>query len=109
MGRVEDFRFPKIDMEETGKYIRQICRDKDVSVKDIQECLYIASNQAVYDWFNGKSLRSVDNLKALSCLLDTLMDDMVILKEESQEDCSEESQCEVSTESDASMIDEQES
>lgn len=67
-----------IDMKKTGQRIKEICRSKKVSVKDIQKNLMIGSFQAIYAWFSGKSLPSLDNLYRLSRLLGVPMDFLVV-------------------------------
>ena len=67
-----------IDAKKTGKRMKEICRRRNVSVKDIQEELFIGSFQAVYAWFSGKSLPSLDNLYRLSRLLNVPMDWLIV-------------------------------
>ncbi|MBR2401532.1 MAG: helix-turn-helix transcriptional regulator [Lachnospiraceae bacterium] len=71
--------FPVINMKKTGQWIRFLCKKENVSVSELQDRLKISSNQAIYAWFNGKTLPSVDNLLALSRLLRVSMDDMLVL------------------------------
>ena len=47
-------------------------------MKDIQDCLHISSNQAIYEWFNGHTLPSVNNLLALSSLLGVSMNNLLV-------------------------------
>lgn len=74
----EDFIYPEINMIKTGRLLREISKRKSFSVKKIQAALGLASNQAVYDWFNGKSLPTLNNLFALSCLFKLPMESMII-------------------------------
>ena len=71
-----------IDIEKTGKTIKEMCRIRNISVKDIQENLFIGSFQAVYAWFAGKSLPSLDNLYRLSRLLNVPMDSLIVGRQE---------------------------
>lgn len=89
MKGTDEFQFPEIDMKATGVHLRRLCKEKQISVKIIQECLHIASNQAVYVWFNGKSMPSLDNLVALSDLLGVPMDELVIRRESNIENQEE--------------------
>lgn len=70
--------YPTIDMEETGKRIRQIMEQKKLSVKDVKQYLNLSSVQSIYHWLNGKSLPTVDNLYALSELLRLPMDEIIV-------------------------------
>ena len=78
MGIRKGFRYPVIDSKKTGELLRFLCKRKNLSVKDIQEYLYIGSNQAIYDWFNGKTLPSIGNFYALSCLLGIPMEYLIV-------------------------------
>lgn len=69
-----------IDIKKTGVLLRAICRKNHITVQDIQEFAHISSNQAVYSWFNGRSLPSVDNFYALSKMTGIPMDKMIIEK-----------------------------
>ena len=67
----------QIDMKRTGAKIKKLCKEKGITVKDIQKELRIGAFQSVYDWFSGKSLPSVDNLFYLGKLLKVPMEDMI--------------------------------
>ena len=47
-------------------------------MKDLQSCLGLSAPQAIYRWLRGEGLPSVDNLFALSRLLNTSIDDILI-------------------------------
>ncbi len=76
-----------IDMKKTGQRIREACKSRDISVKDIQKNLFIGSFQAVYAWFSGKSLPSLDNLYRLSRLLNVSMDSLIVGQQEEYYEC----------------------
>lgn len=67
----------QIDIKKTGMKIRFLCKERNISVKDIQRELCIGAFQSVYDWFSGKSLPSLDNFFRLSRLLNVKMEDMI--------------------------------
>ena len=60
-------------MEATGRRISQLRTEKGLSVKDIQQYMGFDAPQAVYKRQSGTALPSVDNLLALSTLLDIPM------------------------------------
>lgn len=70
-------KYPLIDKSETGRRIRRIMEEKNLSVKDLQSYLGFATSQAVYHWLGGRSLPSIDNLYALSQLFQMQMDDLI--------------------------------
>ncbi len=74
----ESFVYPQIDLKKTGAWLRTLCSYKGYSVKDIQNYLHISSNQAIYEWFNGHTLPSVNNLLALSALLGVSINNLLV-------------------------------
>ena len=70
--------FPVIDPVATGENIQRLRREKGLSVKDLQTFFGFEEPQAIYKWQRGKSLPSVDNLYALSVLLNVPMDDILV-------------------------------
>ena len=78
MIKYDSFVYPQIDLKKTGKWLRTLCKYRGISVKDIQDSLHISSNQAIYEWFNGHTLPSVNNLLALSTLLGVSMNYLLV-------------------------------
>lgn len=74
------FTYPLIDMEATGKKIREIMNEKGITPTEIQNVCGLGSLQAVYKWFGGKSVPNIDNLGIISNLLNTPIDDLVVFK-----------------------------
>ena len=74
-----------IDMQKTGRRIKEICDKQRITVKQIQEELNIGSFQSIYSWFHGKTLPSLDNFYALCKLLHVSMDSMIVEQEEYSE------------------------
>ena len=70
--------FPVIDPIATGKNISSLRKEKGLSVKDLQEYFGFEQPQAIYRWQYGKTLPSVDNLYALSALLDVPMERILV-------------------------------
>ncbi len=93
---MQEFDYPQIDMQKTGELLRVLCARKGISVRDIQDSLGLASNQAVYDWFNGKTLPTLNNFLALSRILEMKMEDMLVISSDpvSQQFLMREAHCE---------------
>lgn len=72
------YKFPQINKEKTGKNIKYLCHKRGFNVSDLQQILLIGSNQAIYNWFNGKSMPSLDSLLALSMLLNVPINDILV-------------------------------
>lgn len=73
-----DYARVEIDMKQTGKRIKCLCEQRGITVKHIQEKLQIGAFQSVYNWFEGKTLPSLDNMYRLSKLLNVSMDDIIV-------------------------------
>ena len=84
MAKIIDF--PVIDMKATGAKIQQLREDCDFTVRDLQLFFGFESPAAIYHWQNGKNLPSVDNLCALSVLFGVPMDDIIVLRDNVDED-----------------------
>ena len=76
------FHYPEIDAKKTGKRIRELCNQRGLTVKQIQECLFIGSNQAIYSWYCGRTLPKIDSFYALASLLEVTMDELIVKAEE---------------------------
>ena len=70
--------FPVIDPVETGKNIVRLRKERGLSVRDIQSWFNFEEPRAIYKWQRGQTLPSVDNLYALSVLLNVPMDSVII-------------------------------
>ncbi|MGN0169227.1 MAG: helix-turn-helix domain-containing protein [Lachnospiraceae bacterium] len=68
---------PKINRKETGINLRKIMDRRGVTVKDVQQYLGLDSVQSIYHWLNGLSMPTLENLYALSALLQVTMDELV--------------------------------
>ncbi len=69
--------FPIISKEETGKNLQRIMAERGITVKEVQEFLYLGCPQSVYHWLDGSSIPSLDNLYALSVFFDMPIDAIV--------------------------------
>ncbi|MBR1758845.1 MAG: helix-turn-helix transcriptional regulator [Lachnospiraceae bacterium] len=65
---------PCIDKESTGNRIELLMKLRGITVQDVKAYLSLGCVQSVYHWLEGRSLPSVDNLYALSELLQVPMD-----------------------------------
>jgi len=69
--------FPTIDKDKTGSRIRMYMNMRRLTVEDVREYLHLGTVQSVYHWMSGISLPSIDNLYALSVLLDVPVDQLL--------------------------------
>lgn len=80
--------YPVLDIKATGERINQLRKDNNLRVTDVAEYMGFESTQAVYKWQRGEGLPTVDNLYALSRLLHTSVDDILIGEKERVDDPS---------------------
>lgn len=71
-------QFPTIDAAATGRNIVNLRKNHGFSVRDLQRYFGFEEPQAIYKWQRGQSLPSVDNLFALSALLNIPMNDILV-------------------------------
>lgn len=72
--------FPVVDVQATGKRIRELRKARGISVREIQVCLGLNAPQAVYNWQRGKSLPSIDLLILLSKIFGVPMEEILVIK-----------------------------
>ncbi len=70
--------FPVIDLTATGANITRLRRARGLTVRELQAYFGFEEPQAIYKWQRGKSLPSVDNLYALSSLLEVPMNEILV-------------------------------
>lgn len=73
--------YPNIDMLQTGLRLKLYMEHAGMSVKDIQEYLYLSCPQPIYRWIQGKILPSVDHLLMLSELFGVHMEELLVKKQ----------------------------
>lgn len=69
--------YPLIDKKNTGRKIRELMNRQGITVKDVQEFMNLSTPQAIYHWLGGRSLPTIDNIYALSALLQVPMDEII--------------------------------
>ena len=70
--------YPVLDARATGARIKELRKARHLTVEDVAGFMGFESEQAVYKWQRGDSLPTVDNLYALSRLLGTTVDDILV-------------------------------
>ena len=73
-------QYPVIDLAATGQNILRLRQEKGLSVRDLQAFFGFEEPQAIYKWQRGRCLPTVDNLCALSVLLEEPMNNILVLK-----------------------------
>lgn len=71
---------PVIDLVKTGNNIKSLLAQNNISVTKLQDILGFTSPQAIYKWFWGQSLPSVDNLVILASILHVSIEDILVIE-----------------------------
>lgn len=59
---------PHFDIEASGRRMKEIRQNRNISVREVMEYMGFESTQAVYKWEAGKCFPQADNLVALAFL-----------------------------------------
>ena len=73
---------PVVDMAATGRNINMLRKNAGLTVKELQDILGFNTPQAIYKWFNGTSLPTIDNLVILAAALDVTIDEIVAVQKQ---------------------------
>ena len=71
---------PVINLVKTGNNIKALMVKNNISVVKLQDILGFTTPQAIYKWFWGQSLPSVDNLVILSKVLNVSIEDILVIE-----------------------------
>lgn len=71
---------PILDPVATGRNIDDIQRDRNLSVAALKDALGLSTTNAIYKWFRGDSMPTLDNIVILSSILKVSINDMIVTK-----------------------------
>ena len=69
---------PVINLSATGANIKTLIKTNGLTVSDIQNALGFNTPQSIFKWLRGDTLPSIDNLVALSYILNITVDRLII-------------------------------
>jgi transcriptional regulator with XRE-family HTH domain len=69
---------PTINMIETGKNIKTIMKLNNIKIVQIQQILGFNTSQAIYKWFRGEAMPTIDNMVVLAATLNTTIDNLIV-------------------------------
>ena len=69
---------PRFDIVASGERMREIRRQRNISVKQVMEYMGFESTQAVYKWEAGKCYPQADNLVALAILYNVSLMELLV-------------------------------
>ena len=70
--------YPVINMTATGMNIKNMMKKNGCRVTAVAELLGMSDKSAVYKWFRGEALPSLDNFLALSELLGVSINELIV-------------------------------
>ena len=71
---------PIVDVAATGQNIKRMMQAQGMSVRDLQRVFGFSTGQAIYKWFQGKSLPTIDNMVILARIFNVKVDDILIMQ-----------------------------
>lgn len=72
---------PVIDMVETGKHLEEVMKEEGVSPKIFARIMGWEKPQAIYRWYYGETLPSIDTLSVLARILNRPIESLLVTRE----------------------------
>lgn len=79
-------RYPVLDMQATGRRIRELRQMHKISIQTLRESMQLESVQAIYKWERGASVPSLDNMILLSKIFETPIESILVIHDDEQAD-----------------------
>ena len=70
--------YPVIDLQKTGRRIKELREERGISVRQLQGFLGFEQPQAIYKWQKGECLPTFDNMYAMSCYFGVGIDEILV-------------------------------
>ncbi|MBQ2953345.1 MAG: helix-turn-helix transcriptional regulator [Clostridia bacterium] len=74
-------QLPVVNMRLTGERISALRQARGLTVRQLQRMLGFATPQAIYKWQHGETLPTIDNLVALSAILNVPIEEILVTDE----------------------------
>lgn len=71
-------QLPVVNMRRTGEKISALREARGLTVRQLQRLLGFATPQAIYKWQHGETLPTIDNLVALSAILEVPISEILV-------------------------------
>ena len=75
-------RYPVLDMQATGRRIRELRHMHKISIQTLRENMQLESVQAIYKWERGASVPRLDNLILLNKILETPKESILVIHDD---------------------------
>ncbi len=69
----------KVNRELTGKNIKRLCEDRNISIKDLQKSLELKTAVTIYKWYEGKSMPNIRIAVTLADVLNVKIDELYVM------------------------------
>ena len=69
--------YPVSDLRSTGASINELRRERGITVDDLRVYLGMNNPNSIYKWFRGEVLPTLENMYALSVILEVPIDDII--------------------------------
>ena len=79
-GMVRKMDYPVIDPVGTGSNIKMLIRDSGNTIAGVGRMLGIADMSTMYKWLRGDALPGIDNMLALSIILNVSINNILVTK-----------------------------
>ena len=67
-----------INVGATCSNLKEMCKQKNVTPQQIADALGFTTTAAVYKWFSGKNIPSIDSLVVISNILGCTVDEILV-------------------------------
>lgn len=69
-----------VDPYATGQNLKELMIKRNITPLKLSKLLGFTTTHAIYKWFRGENLPTIDNLVTIAYILDVSMDDIVITR-----------------------------
>ena len=69
--------YPVIDLRSTGARINELRRERGLTVDELRIYLGMNNPNSIYKWFRGEVLPTLENMYALSVILEVPIDEII--------------------------------
>lgn len=69
---------PTIDMIATGANIKALVKQNKMKVADVQDVFGFNTPQAIFKWFRGDAMPTIDNMVVLAAMFQTTIDQIIV-------------------------------
>lgn len=73
------FMMPILDMKATGMNIKDLIKSRGFKVADVQAKCGFNTPQAIFKWFRGDAVPSIDNMIILADMFGVTIDQIIVV------------------------------